>query len=289
MKKVEAIGVAIGNAGRELGCGRAPYVLLDEMRDRRIDAHILNYVGGRTEVDVMGKYFTKVAHKISEMLDESKFPLILGGDHSCAIATWSGVYDNLKKQGDDLGLIWVDAHMDSHRPETSETGNIHGMPVSHLLGYGYDDLKKILNDEPKLKPENIVFFGIRSYETPEEELLKSLGVKIYYQQDLDNDNFEDLFLSEFDRLVKVTNGNVGISFDLDALDPVKMDAVGTPVAGGICPEVFYETIAKINYHNLICFEVAEYNPMLDKTGDSLGYMNQLLRLVEGKVKNLTQV
>ena len=286
MKKVEAIGVAIGNAGRELGCGRAPYVFLDRLRDRRIDANILNYVGGRTEVETMGKYFTKVADKISRVLDEGNFPLALGGDHSCAIATWSGVYDHLKKQNNDLGLIWIDAHMDSHRPETSETGNIHGMPVSHLLGYGYDDLRKILNDEPKLKPENIVFFGIRSYEPPEEELLKSLGVKVYYQKDLSSDNFENLFLSEFDRLAKVTNGNVGISFDLDGLDPVKMDAVGTPVENGIQPEVFYETIAKINYHNLICFEVAEYNPLLDKTGASLAYMDQLLRLIEGKVKNL---
>ncbi|APC97835.1 arginase [Francisella frigiditurris] len=284
MRKVEAIGVSIGNAGRKIGCGRAPYVLLNLLRDRRIDAQIFNYIGGRIEVDTMERYFTKVAKKISNVLSENKFPLALGGDHSCAIGTWSGVYDHLKKQGNDLGLIWVDAHMDSHRPDTSETGNIHGMPVAHLLGHGYQEFTHILNNEPKLKPENIVFFGIRSYEPAEEEFLNELGVKVYYQKDLNSQNFEKLFLEEFDRLAKATNGNVGISFDLDGLDPVMMDAVGTPVENGIQPEVFYETISKIDYDNLVCFEVAEYNPMLDKTGLSLGYMEKVLRLVEGKIK-----
>jgi len=284
MRKVEAIGISIGNAGRKIGCGRAPYVFLNTIRDRRIDAQIFNYIGGRTEIDTMEKYFIKVATKISQVLSNGSFPLALGGDHSCAIGTWSGVYDHLKKENKELGLIWIDAHMDSHRPETSDTGNIHGMPVAHLLGHGYDKLKKILNDEPKLKPENIVFFGIRSYEQPEEELLNELGVKVYYQKDLNSQNFEEQFLNEFSKLAKKTNGNVGISFDLDGLDPVMMDAVGTPVENGIQPDVFYEALSKINFDDLICFEVAEYNPMLDKTGMSLGYMEKILRLVEGNVK-----
>ncbi|AJI75556.1 arginase family protein [Francisella philomiragia subsp. philomiragia ATCC 25015] len=288
MKKVEAVGIAIGNAGREIGCGRAPYALLNELRDRRIDAQIINYIGGRAEVPTMGKYFTKVAQTVSEILKEGKFPLTLGGDHSCAIGTWSGVYDYLKDQKKELGLIWIDAHMDSHRPDTSETGNIHGMPVAHLLGYGHEELTKVLNDNPKLKPENIVFFGIRSYEKPEREFLEKLGVKVYYQTDLTDRNFEELFLQEFERLEKVTEGNVGISFDLDGLDPTNLDAVGTPVENGIDPQVFYKTIEKINFNSLVCFEVAEYNPLIDKTEVSLKYMSKLIRLVEGNIKNLTQ-
>lgn len=288
MKKVEAIGIGIGNAGREIGCGRAPYTLLNELKDRRIDAQIFNYIGGRTEVETMSRYFTNIAKKVSETLNEGKFPLALGGDHSCAIATWSGVYDYLKDQKKDMGLIWIDAHMDSHRPETSDTGNIHGMPVAHLLGYGYEELTSILNKNPKLKPENIVFFGIRSYEQPEKELLEKLGVKVYYQSDLTDRNFEDLFLQEFERLERVTGGNVGISFDLDGLDPTNLDAVGTPVENGIDPQVFYKTIEKINFHSLVCFEVAEYNPLIDKTKISLNYMTKLLRLIESSVKKLPQ-
>lgn len=286
MKKVEAIGVAIGNAGREIGCGRAPYTLLNELKDRRLDAQIINYIGGRTEVQTMSRYFTRVAKRISDVLSEGRFPLVLGGDHSCAIGTWSGVYNYLNNQSKELGLIWVDAHMDSHRPDTSDTGNIHGMPVAHLLGYGYDELKSILSSNPKLKPENIVFFGIRSYEKPEREFLEKLGVKVYYQTDLTDKNFEQLFLQEFARLEKVTDGNVGISFDLDGLDPTNLDAVGTPVENGIDPQIFYNTIEKINYSSLVCFEIAEYNPMIDKTKASLNYMTKLLRLVEGSVKNL---
>ena len=284
MKKVQAVGIGIGNAGRKVGCGRAPYTFLNSLKDRRIDAQIYNYVGGRTEIPTMAKYFTKVAKKISKILNNGSFPLALGGDHSCAIATWSGVHDYLQKNDQDLGLIWVDAHMDSHRPDTSDTGNIHGMPVAHLLGYGYEDLKTILRDTPKLKPENIVFFGIRSYEKDEKDFLDKLGVKVYYQTELNDDNFEDLFLNEYEKLSQNTHGNVGISFDLDGLDPVKMDAVGTPVANGISPEVFYEALTKIDYDDLICFEVAEYNPMLDTSGLSLEYMDKILRLVEGRIK-----
>lgn len=158
------------------------------------------------------------------------------------------------------------------------------MPVAHLLGYGHDELKKILNDEPKLKPENIVFFGIRSYEAPEKELLDSLGVKIYYQEDLNTKNFEKIFLEEFVRLEKITNGNVGISFDLDGLDSTNLDAVGTPFEDGIDSIVFYNTIRQINFGSLVCFEIAEYNPLLDKTKVSLEYMQNLLRLVERNIK-----
>ena len=287
MKIIKVIGSAIGNAGRKIGCGRAPYTLLDTIKDTRVDAEIMNYIGGRVEVQAMGKYFTKTAKKVSSVLSDKKFPLAVGGDHSCAIGVWSGVYNYLKKEDEnnELGLIWIDAHMDSHRPDTSDTGNIHGMPVAHLLGYGYEELKSILNKNPKLKPENIVFFGIRSYEKAEEEFLNELGVKIYYQKDLNSKNFEEKFLYEFERLANITNNNVGISFDLDGLDPEKLDAVGTPVDNGINPEVFYNTLEKIDFKKLICFEVAEYNPFLDKTNESLRYMERILRLVISRVKN----
>ena len=94
-----------------------------------------------------------------------------------------------------------------------------------------------------------------------------------------------MFLDEYAKLDKATNGNVGISFDLDGLDPVRMDAVGTPVKNGISPEVFYEALTHIDFSKLICFEVAEYNPALDATGLSLEYMGEILRLVEGRIKN----
>ncbi|MED7789042.1 arginase family protein, partial [Francisella sp. 19X1-34] len=92
----------------------------------------------------------------------------------------------------------------------------------------------------------------------------------------------------FERLEQVTEGNVGISFDLDGLDPTNLDAVGTPVENGIDPQVFYKTIEKINFNNLVCFEIAEYNPLIDKTKASLNYMTKLLRLIESSVKNSSQ-
>lgn len=286
-KRIKLIGSAIGNCGRLNGCESAPYQISNSLANSEgilIDADVVAYTGGSHDVLAQREFFTKVAHRAERAITKNVFPIFIGGDHSCAIGSWSGVAYNLQKQDQELGLIWIDAHMDSHRPNTSETGNLHGMPISHLLGYGHKELTSILNALPKLKPENLVFFGIRSFEKPEEEFLQSLGVKIYYQEMLTDENFESLFLEEYNRLAVQTNGNVGISLDLDGLDPKDIVAVGTPVDNGIDSKIFLETMNKIDINNLIGFEIGEYNPSLDKDHRSMQYMLELLKSLIAKVR-----
>lgn len=109
--------------------------------------------------------------------------LVLGGDHSCAIGTWSGVASAMRPFG-DIGLIWVDAHMDSHTIETSPTKNIHGTPVAHLLGFGNQALRTVGDPYPKIKPQNLVMVGIRSFEDEEQELLSRLGVRVFFDNEV---------------------------------------------------------------------------------------------------------
>ena len=286
-QRIKLIGSAIGNCGRLNGCESSPYQISNSLANSEgilIDADVVAYTGGSHDVLAQREFFIKVAHRAERAITKNVFPIFIGGDHSCAIGSWSGVAYNLQKKNQELGLIWIDAHMDSHRPETSETGNLHGMPVSHLLGYGHKELTSILSAMPKLKPENLVFFGIRSFEKPEEDFLQSLGVKIYYQDMLSDENFEELFLEEYNRLALQTNGNVGISLDLDGLDPKDIAAVGTPVANGIDSRIFLETMNKLDTKHLIGFEIGEYNPSLDKDHRSMHYMLELLKALIAKVR-----
>lgn len=285
--RVKLIGSAIGNCGRLNGCESSPYQISNSLANTEgvlIDADVVAYTEGSHDVLAQREFFTRVAHRAERAIAKGVFPIFIGGDHSCAVGSWSGVAYNKQQRNQEISLIWIDAHMDAHRPETSETGNLHGMPVAHLLGYGHKELTSILNANPKLKPENLVYFGIRSYEKPEEDLLKSLGVKVYYQDMLNDDNFVELFLMEYNRLAAQTNNNVGISLDLDGLDPTEIKAVGTPVENGISSAKFTEAMEKINIHKLIGFEIAEYNPSLDKDSSSMEYMLDLLKLLISRVR-----
>lgn len=286
-KRIKLIGSAIGNCGRLNGCESSPYQISNSLANTEgilLDSDVVAYSGGSHDVLAQREFFIKVAHRAERAITKGVFPIFIGGDHSCAIGSWSGIAYNLQKQNKELALIWIDAHMDAHRPETSETGNLHGMPVAHLLGHGHKELTSILTAMPKLKPENIVYFGIRSFEKPEEDFLQSLGVKIYYQHMLNNQTFEAAFLAEFERLAQLSGGNVGISLDLDGLDPVEIAAVGTPVDDGIGSGVFFDAISKINIDDLIAFEIAEYNPSLDKDHRSMHYMLQLLKLLVSRIR-----
>lgn len=281
-QRIKLIGSAIGNCGRLNGCESSPYQISNSLANSEgvlIDSDVVAYTGGSHDVLAQREFFVKVARRAERAIEKGVFPIFIGGDHSCAIGSWSGVAANLEKHNQDLALIWIDAHMDAHRPETSETGNLHGMPVAHLLGHGHKELTSIMTAMPKVKPQNVVYFGIRSFEKPEEDFLKEQGVTIYYQHQLTDENFQDLFLMEFNRLAQQTGGNVGISLDLDGLDPEAIAAVGTPVENGIDSDIFMDTMSKLDSSKLIAFEIAEYNPSLDKDHRSVKYMMELIKLL----------
>ena len=187
--------------------------------------------------------------------------LVFGGDHSCAMGTWSGVAASVRPHG-DIGLIWVDAHLDSHTPESSPTGNIHGMPVAHLLGYGNTQLKTVGDKFPKLKPQNLVFVGIRSYEPEETEFLNKLGVKIFYDDEVSKRGISDVMAEAIDRVSYKTYG-FGMSIDLDGFRVDDAPAVGTPEVGGIVASEFLSFIQSHPMEKLLVTELVEFMPQKD--------------------------
>lgn len=149
---------------------------------------------------------------ISNAIQQNNELLILGGDHSCAIGTWSGVSSANRSNG-DIGLIWVDAHMDAHTIETSPTKNIHGTPVAHLLGFGNKSLCSIGDPYPKIKPQNLCMVGIRSFEDEEQELLHRLGVRIIYENEVQKRGIADCMQEAIEVVSRTTYG-YGMSIDL---------------------------------------------------------------------------
>lgn len=201
--------------------------------------------------------------KQTKRITSNKEPfVVIGGDHSCAIGTWSGAYASLN-DNQALGLIWIDAHMDSHIPESSPSKAIHGMPVAALLGFGDKAFCHIEKEAAKLNPKNLCLVGIRSFEKAEKELLNKLGVKVYYM--------EDVHRLGLDTTLKLAKSHVekngqpyGLSIDIDAIDPSQAPGVGSPEKGGINGDLLIDTLRNMRFaENFIGLEVAELNASKD--------------------------
>lgn len=215
---------------------------------------------------------------IKNVLKHEKEVTVIGGDHSCAIGTWSGVAKANLHRG-PVGLIWVDAHMDAHTPTTSPTGNLHGMPVAHLLGYGDPRLTEIFGLCPKIRPQNLALVGIRSFEAEERELLEKLKVKIFlrkrvhiktvhfqvpifYDEDIQKRGLKAVMN---DALTVVNDGTdcFGMSIDVDAFQIQDAPGTGTPENGGIVAAEFLNYLKTINYQRHIATEIVEFMPEKD--------------------------
>lgn len=234
------ISASIGVCANKLGCERA-----HEFLDFKFD-EICQFHGDKSTTN-LEKYFAN----LKDVVSKAERPVVVGGDHSCAIGTWGGV----AKQHQEFGLIWVDAHMDSHTPATSITHNVHGMPLANLLGYG--DFAHLI--QPSLKPENVVLIGIRSYESDERELLESLGVKIFYADD--SKGLDKILSETFQHFPN--NLPLGITIDVDAFDLKYTPGVNTPEPGGIDLEEFITGINKYKAKPFCALEIVEFNPTLD--------------------------
>jgi arginase len=201
-----------------------------------------------------------LAKTVDEVVQKGNFPLILGGDHSIAIGTLAG----LAKHQSKLGVIWYDAHGDLNTPETSPSGNIHGMPLAVSLGLGHEKLTNIGGFQPKIKPENIVLIGARSLDEGERELIKRLGIKVYTMHEIDRLGMSKV-MSETIEYLKERTDYVHLSLDLDGLDPQDAPGVGTPVIGGLTYRESHLAMEMLAESNIITsMEVVEVNPILDE-------------------------
>lgn len=286
-KNLNLLGYACGLAAGNTGCGDGPVELQKIIENIALfypDLKLAKNKDKNNYFKVIAELSTRLAKRVGQsVLDQQKF-LVFAGDHSCAIGTWSGAaHALLNKPGvnnPDIGLIWIDAHMDAHIPETSPSGNIHGMPVASLLGYGDNLLTQILNKYPKIKPENFCFIGIRSYESEEESLIKKLNIKTYYMTEVNERGLDIVFKEAKERITQHTD-YYGLSIDLDGIDPEETPGVGTPEADGIHAKELSKVLEKYCHHdkNLLGAEITEFNPHEDiqhKTRDIIVDLSKAL-------------
>lgn len=200
---------------------------------------------------------------VSRSLDQEKLPLILGGDHSLSIGTVAAVAAHYRDRGERIGLIWVDAHADMNRPETTPSGNIHGMSLAVLMGHGHPRLTSLSGDGPAVRPENVTVLGARQVDPGERDLIRELGVRVITMSEIDERGIGACMDEALERALDGTAG-VHLSYDLDSLDPVNAPGVGTPVQGGLTYREGHLVCEKAAATGkLVGLEMVELNPVLD--------------------------
>jgi arginase len=239
--------------------------------------------------DVRARYLAEIARasrlvgaKVERIVAKGRFPLVLGGDHSISIGTVSAIAAESRREGKKVGLLWVDAHGDINTPETSPSGNIHGMPVAALLGEGPPQLTSIGGEGAKLDPRNIAMVAIRSLDEGEKVRLKHHGVQVHTMSQVDRLGIEAVMK---EALARVSDGTdrVHVSFDLDALDPEVAPGVGTPVKGGLDYREAHLLMEILSDSGLMTsLEVVEANPILDVRNASAAFAVELVQSAFGK-------
>jgi len=224
----------------------------------------------------------QVAGKVTKIVERGEFPLVLGGDHSISAGTVSGIVAAARKQGKKVGLLWIDAHGDINTPETSPSGNIHGMPVAALLGEGPSELTSLAGDGPKVDPANVALVGIRSLDDGEKARLKRFGVQVHTMSDVDRHGIHRIMKKALARVTGGT-GYVHVSFDLDAVDPTVAPGVGTPVKGGLDYREAHLIMELLHDSGVMTsLEMVEVNPILDDRNSSALFAVELVQSAFGK-------
>jgi arginase len=206
--------------------------------------------------------------RVRDALAADELPLVLGGDHSIAIGSIAGIAEHFRGRGERVGVIWVDAHADMNTPDSSPTGNIHGMPLSVVLGLGEPSLVELGGFAPKVLPQHVALIGIRNLDETEKEIVRRSGVHAYTMRDIDERGMGAVIE---EAIARCSDGTVGfhVSFDLDGMDPADAPGVGTPVKGGIDwreANLLMETVA--DSRRMVSLEITELNPILDERNRS---------------------
>ncbi len=207
---------------------------------------------------------TRNAELVLETLESGKIPIVLGGDHSVAAGTVAGVAEFYRRQDQKIGLIWIDAHTDINTPESSPSGNVHGMPLAALSGLGPSELANIFGFSPKVHPENCVLVGVRDIDFIEKENVRKAGISVLTMRDIDERGMRTV-MEEALRIAG--RGTVGyhVSLDMDWIDPEDAPGVGTPVRGGATYREAHLAMEIIADHGrMLSFEIVEVNPVIDE-------------------------
>jgi len=281
-RKIRVIGVPLDMGASRRGVDMGPSAMRVAGLETRLEAlgHQVED-GGNIRVEIVetrtagssnARYLseiaetcTRTAEAVVRTLEEGMTPLLLGGDHSMAAGSVSGVAEFYRRKGQKIGLIWIDAHSDINTPETSPSGNVHGMPLAALLGLGPEPLGNIFNYAPKIAPENTALIGVRDIDLAERENIRRAGVAgVFTMRDIDERGMRTV-MEEALRIAG--NGTAGyhVSLDMDWIDPEDAPGVGTPVRGGATyreAHLAMEILADDG--RLLSFELVEVNPIIDE-------------------------
>lgn len=273
---------AFGNAANDARCAKGPAILKATLEKQPFARHFTWHPSLQVDTNAHKKsalpdiltLSSKLAQATQRSVQNKQFFVTLGGDHTAAIGSWNGAAHALTG---DLGLIWFDAHMDSHTFNTTQSQNIHGMPLAILLGHGDHALTHLNTQTPILKPENVVLIGVRSFEPGEAALLKKLNVKIFYMTDIEKLGIQTVLQQAVSIVTKNTAG-FGISIDLDGFDPLDAPGVGMPEKNGVSAHDFLKYFSIVTKNpKLIGADIVEFNPEKDKENKTVKLILDLFK------------
>lgn len=305
-KKVGIIGVPLGYGAGQIGSDlgveamRSSRIrgesLLDRIRDLAYDARDYGNVETAKPArlaadDENPKYLDEMvascramASGVKNILVDGALPVILGGDHSIAIGTFSGIASHFRERGEDIGLIWFDAHADINIPESSSSGNIHGMPLAAILGHGDNQLVNLEGFAPKLKAEFCAHVGARDLDSGERKRVRDLGLgdSFFTMSDIDKRGM----LACVEDAIKIASrasGGFAVTFDVDMIDPRFAPGSGTLVRGGATYREAHLALEVIAEHGgMRSFEIVEVNPLLDQSNITVELACELILSALGK-------
>jgi arginase len=290
----QIIGAAIGLGAKDNRCEHGPAALqaagiLDRLQQQLPAStwtgilHARGNARGHDALPNIAAFCTRLARATYKAARIDHCPWIIGGDHSCAIGSWGGI---ASAHEGPLGLIWVDAHMDSHTPDSSPSGAVHGMPLACLLGAGPSLLTELGGYGPKLLPQNVCVVGVRSFEPAEAMLLQRLGVHVIHMDAIRRHGMSAVLAEAIDR-VRANTAGFGITIDLDAVDPRDAPGVGSPELGGIAGAELVQALAQLaDRRDLAGVEIAEFNPERDVNGATATLIYELFASIAGKSREV---
>src|SRR5271169_2656108 len=298
-KQIRIIGVPLDLGQSRRGVDMGPSAVRVAGLESKLEA--LGYIvkdGGnvsvavletRPEGDPRAKYLTEItetctkeAEIVLKTLEGGHIPVVLGGDHSVAAGTVSGVAEFYRRKNQKIGLLWIDAHTDINTPDSSPSGNVHGMPLAALMGLGPAELGNIYDFSPKVQPENCVLVGIRDVDNFEKENIRKSGVEVFTMRDIDERGMRAV-MEEALRMAGRGTAGYHVSLDMDWIDPEDAPGVGTPVWGGATYREAHLAMEIISDHGrMLGLEIVEVNPVIDEHNQTADLAVELALSAFGK-------
>lgn len=298
-RKIRVIGVPLDLGQSRRGVDMGPSAVRVAGLEARLEAlgHVVED-GGNVAVAIPeqkkeghpnAKYLKEItatcnkhADLILKTLEAGKVPISLGGDHSMAVGSVSGAAEFYRRHDHKIGLIWIDAHTDINTPESSPSGNVHGMPLAAIMGLGPAELSNIFNFSPKVRPENCVLVGVRDIDAIEKQNVHRAGIEVLTMRDIDERGMRTV-MEEALRMAGRGTAGYHVSLDMDWIDPEDAPGVGTPVRGGATYREAHLAMEIIADHGrMLSFEIVEVNPVIDEHNQTADLAVELALSAFGK-------